>query len=155
MQKIAVFPGSFDPVTRGHEALVIKALPLFDEIIVAIGLNTQKRSMFSVEQRLEWLQTVFKEYPKVKTAQFTGLTIDFCKQVNATFILRGLRTSADFEFERCIGQVNRVLNPDVETVFLLTPPEYNSIHSSIVREIYSCGGDVSSLVPQSIFIQNR
>jgi pantetheine-phosphate adenylyltransferase len=148
--KRAVFPGSFDPITRGHEALVLKALHLFDEIIVSIGNNSQKNYFFDAERRKAWIAFVFRHHPKVKVADYNGLTVDFCKQVDAQFILRGLRTSADFEFERSIGQVNKMMVPEVETVFFLTSPEFTPITSSIIRDIFKNGGDVSAFIPEGI-----
>ena len=148
--KRAVFPGSFDPITRGHEALVLKALPLFDEIVVAIGNNSQKKYFFDAERRKAWIAFVFRHHPKVKVADYTGLTVDFCKQVEAQFIIRGLRTSADFEFERSIGQVNKMMIPEIETVFFLASPEYTPITSSIIRDVFKNGGDVRSFIPEGI-----
>ncbi len=148
--KRAVFPGSFDPITLGHEALVLRALPLFDELIVAVGKNSLKQSFFSIENRKEWIETVFKNEPKVKVMEYEGLTIDFCRKVQAGYILRGLRTSADFEFERGIGQVNRMLDNHIETVFLLTSPELIPITSSIVRDVFRNGGNVTDFIPKGI-----
>jgi pantetheine-phosphate adenylyltransferase len=150
MKRIAVFPGSFDPITRGHESIIRRAVPLFDEIIVAIGINVEKSAYFTVEDRLNWINQVFANQPKVSVKSYSGLTVDFCKQVNASYILRGLRTSADFEFERSVGQVNLKLNPDIESVFLLTLPEFASLTSSIVREVHRYGGDVSQFIPEGI-----
>jgi len=150
MEKIAVFPGSFDPITIGHKSIVDRACKIFDKLIIAIGDNSDKKSYFSIEKRLEWLEQVFASEPKVSTARYSGLTVDFCKEVDANFILRGLRTSADFEFERSIGQVNKKMHPEIETVFLLTAPEHTAINSSIVREILRHGGDVSQFVPEGI-----
>ncbi len=152
MQKIAIFPGSFDPITRGHVFIVKRAIPLFDKIIVAIGQNTTKQNMFSIEQREKWIEQVFEKDATVEVQTYQGLTVDFCKQVGAKFILRGLRTSADFEFERGIGQVNKMLHPDIDTVFLLTEPAFTPISSSIVRDVYRHGGDISKLVPPEINI---
>ena len=150
MNKIAVFPGSFDPITRGHVSIIQRALPLFDKIIVARGLNTEKQNYFPTEKRLEWIRKVFLDEPKIEVTKYTGLTINFCKSVNASYILRGLRTSADFEFERSIGQINKNLHPGIETVFLLTTPEYTALNSSIVRDIVRHGGDASQFVPEQI-----
>jgi pantetheine-phosphate adenylyltransferase len=150
MKRIAVFPGSFDPITRGHESIIRRAIPLFDEIIVAIGINLEKSAYFSVEDRLIWIEQVFADQPKVSVNSYTGLTVDFCKQVKASYILRGLRTSADFEFERSVGQINLKLNPFIESVFLLTLPEFASLTSSIVREVHRYGGDVSQFIPVGI-----
>lgn len=150
MNKIAVFPGSFDPITIGHESIIKRACKVFDKIIVAIGENSEKKSYFDIDQRLIWIETVFADEPKVSVTKYSGLTVDFCKEVDAQFILRGLRTSADFEFERSIGQVNKKLYPDIETVFLLTAPEHTSINSSIVRDILRNGGDASQFVPKAV-----
>lgn len=147
MNRIAVFPGSFDPLTIGHYSIVNRALPLFDQIIVAIGINSDKKSYFSLEQRITWIKQAFEGINKVTVEQYTGLTIDFCKSSGAGYILRGLRTSADFEFERTVGQANRRLTEEVETVFLLAAPEHTFISSSIVREIHRHGGSVSQFLP--------
>ncbi|MBS4014562.1 MAG: pantetheine-phosphate adenylyltransferase [Bacteroidetes bacterium] len=150
MEKIALFPGSFDPITKGHESVIKRAAPLFDKIIVAIGINTEKREFFTVEQRTKWLKEVFKEQKNIEIMVYEGLTVDFCRKVNARFLLRGLRTSADFEFERSIGQTNKILYPEVETLFLLTTPEHTALNSSIVRDVLKNGGDVSSFVPDAL-----
>lgn len=152
MQKVAVFPGSFDPITKGHESVILRALPLFDKVIVAIGENQQKNAFFSLDKRLDWLKEVFKSYPQIEITSYSGLTVDFCKKLNAGFILRGLRTSADFEFERSIGQINKQIYPGVETVFLLTAPEYTSLNSSIVRDIIRHGGDITPFVPEAVIV---
>jgi pantetheine-phosphate adenylyltransferase len=153
MKKIAVFPGSFDPITLGHESVVRRAIPLFDEIVVAIGVNSEKKYCFPIEQRIEWIRQTFKDCPSIRAEYYSGLTIDFCKKVKANYIIRGLRTSADFEFERSIGQVNRKLGPDVETIFLLSAPEYASLNSSIVREIILYNGDITDFVPGAVKIK--
>ena len=150
MKRIALFPGSFDPITRGHESIIKRALPLFDEIIVAIGENTEKKSYFSIEQRMAWIDSIFSAEPRVRTVKYSGLTVDYCKANGISFILRGLRTSSDFEFERSIGQMNKLLDPQLETIFLLCSPEYASLSSSIVREIIRYGGDVSKFIPEGI-----
>ena len=152
MDRIAVFPGSFDPITKGHESVVARSLGLFDKIIVAIGDNSEKRSYFPLEQRLDWLRLVFMPYKNVEIQTYRGLTVDFCRQVNARFILRGLRTAADFEFERGIGQINRVMNDGLETVFLLTLPEFSAISSSIIRDIIRNGGDAYPFLPDKVTI---
>jgi pantetheine-phosphate adenylyltransferase len=151
MERIAVFPGSFDPITRGHESVIKRALPLFDKIVVAIGVNSEKKSAyFPLEKRLEWIRFVFKNDPKVEVITFDGLTVDLCRQQKSKYILRGLRTSADFEFERAIAQTNRFLDKGIETVFILTTPEHTPINSTIVREVHKYGGDVSMLVPEGL-----
>lgn len=152
MNRIAVFPGSFDPITKGHESVVRRALPLFDKIIIAIGLNAEKKNMFSAGQRTKWIEKVFEGEEKISVETYKGLTIDFCKIKNADYILRGLRTAADFEFERGIGQVNRNLNPTIETIFILTEAKYTPVTSSIVRDVIRHGGNVQSMVPDVIKI---
>ena len=150
MTKIAVFPGSFDPFTLGHYDIILRALPLFDEIIIAVGENSTKNALFSVEKRLLMIQEVFSQYPKIKAESYPGLTVDFCRQKKAHYLLRGLRTAADFEFERSIAHSNKILFPELETVFLLTAPEYSFITSTIVREIFKNKGDISGFVPKEI-----
>jgi pantetheine-phosphate adenylyltransferase len=150
--KIAVFPGSFDPITRGHESILRRALPLFDKIIVAVGVNADKRGYFPVEKRLEWLNQTFSDLPQVSVESYFGLTVDFCTKMNASYIIRGLRTSADFEFERSVAQVNLKLVPEIETVFMLAMPEYVMVTSSIVREVHKHGGDIEQFIPEAISI---
>jgi len=147
--KIAIFPGSFDPVTKGHQDIILRALPLFDKIIVAVGENTSKRYMFSQEQRVKWIKKVFAKEKKISVEAFSGLTVDFCKKVKATYILRGLRTSADFEFERSIGQINKAMS-GVETLFMLSSPELSAINSTIVRDIIINKGNAGKFVPKEI-----
>lgn len=150
MSRIAVFPGSFDPITLGHVSVINRALPLFDKIIVAIGNNAQKKYMFSLQQRKQWLDQIFAKQSKIETAIYKGLTIEFCESQNAKFILRGLRNQQDFEFERSIAQMNRKLNDEIETVFLFTEVEYSAINSSIVRDIIRNGGDARQFLPKSL-----
>lgn len=149
MQRIAVFPGSYDPITKGHESVIIRALPLFDKVIIAIGLNSEKRGYFSVDQRLEMINATFSEYDNVFSDSYTGLTVDYCNKVNATFLLRGLRTAADFEFERSIGQINKQLDDGIETIFMLTEPEHTPVSSSIIRDILLHGGNASKFIPEA------
>jgi len=150
MKRIAVFPGSFDPITKGHESIVKRALHLFDEIIIAIGKNSTKKPFYTLEQREEWIGKVFEGDDKVRVEKYEGLTIDFCKEQEAQFILRGLRSSADFEFERSIAQMNKSMASEIETVFILSTPELSAINSTIVRDIIKNGGDASQFVPDSI-----
>jgi pantetheine-phosphate adenylyltransferase len=150
MKRIAIFPGSFDPITKGHENILQRALPLFDEIIIAIGKNSSKQSYFTLEQREKWIRQLFGKEPKVKVESYSGLTIEFCKKMNAKFILRGLRTSADFEFEKAIAQNNKIMYPDIETVFILPIPELSAINSTIVRDIIRNNGDASPFIPAGI-----
>lgn len=147
--KRALFPGSFDPITLGHVDIINRALPLFDELVIAIGINANKKYMFSLEQRIEFIQNTFKDEPKIKVDSYRGLTVDFCKKIEANFILRGLRNPTDFEFEKTITQVNRTLS-DIETVFLLTSSETSFLSSSIVREVIEFKGDYSKMVPASV-----
>ena len=150
MRRIAVFPGSFEPFTIGHEGIVRRALVLFDEIIIAVGANALKKSYYSLEMRKEMISSVFRDEPRIRIDHYEGLTVDYCKTKGAHYLLRGLRTAADFEFERAIAQVNRTIMPDVETVFLLTVPEHASVNSTIVRDIIRSGGDASLFVPAAI-----
>ena len=150
MKKIAVFPGSFDPITKGHESIIRRALPLFDGIIIALGNNTNKNNFFSLEKRLKWIEQLFASEPRLTVQQYSGLTIDFCKKVNAQYILRGLRTSEDFEFERTIASMNKAMYPEIETVFILSNPELSAINSTIVRDILRHGGDASQFIPKGI-----
>jgi len=150
MEKIAVFPGSFDPFTIGHQSLVNRALPLFDSIIIAVGYNSQKPGYFPVKKRIEWISKLFAGNPKVSVEMYEGLTVDFCKKNNSGFILRGLRTSSDFEFERAIAQINRSVNSDIETVFFIALPEHSHITSTLVREIHCYGGNIEKFIPQGM-----
>ncbi len=147
--KKAVFPGSFDPITLGHTDIIKRAIPLFDEIIIAIGVNAKKNYMFSLEERMKFIQNAFFGEEKIGVQTYKGLTVDYCKSIDADFILRGLRNPADFEFEKAIAQTNRKLS-GIETVFLLTSAETSYISSSIVRDIMRNGGDASTLVPDSV-----
>lgn len=150
MKKVAVFPGSFDPFTKGHENVISRSMDLFDEIIIAIGTHSQKTNHFSLDTRLAMISELYADEEKIKVDHYSGLTIDYAKKIGAKYLLRGLRTSADFEYERAIAQVNRKMNQDVETVFLLTAPELTPVTSTIVREILRHGGDVSMFLPEKI-----
>ncbi len=147
--KIAVFPGSFDPITLGHVEIIERALPLFDIIILAVGVNTDKKYMFSLEERLKFLEKTFNGNEKIKVKTYKGLTVDFCKKENAEYILRGLRNSIDLEFEKTIGQNNYKL-AGIESVFLISSPEKSHISSTVVRDIRKNGGDFSYLVPKAV-----
>ncbi|MFL2578031.1 MAG: pantetheine-phosphate adenylyltransferase [Flavobacteriaceae bacterium TMED204] len=149
--KRGVFPGSFDPITLGHYDIVQKSLPLFDEIIIGIGTNTEKKYMFPLEKRAAFVKSTFANYKKISVVEYEGLTIDLCKKINADFIIRGLRNPADFEFEKAIAHTNRLMS-GIETVFLLTAAKTSFISSSIVREIILNQGDYSKLVPSSVKI---
>jgi pantetheine-phosphate adenylyltransferase len=150
MEKIALFPGSFDPFTIGHESVVRRAMPLFDKIIVAVGYNSAKSGFFPLEKRIKWIQEIFINDKNIEVQSFEGLTANFCKKIGAKYLLRGLRTAADFEYERAIAQMNNMLDHDIETVFLLTRPEHSPISSTIVREVIRYGGDASQFVPKQI-----
>ena len=154
MDRIAVFPGSFDPFTVGHESIVKRALPLFDRVIIAVGENTEKKTLFSLEMRIKMITIVFAEEKKVEVTGFRGLTVDFCRSHNARYIVRGLRTSADFEYERAMGHMNWKMAPEIDTVFLLTSTEHTPVNSTIVRDIIKNGGDASAFVPSSINIHD-
>ena len=147
--KKAIFPGSFDPITNGHYDIIKRGVSLFDEVIVAIGVNAEKKYMFSLEDRKRFIEEAFKDEPKVKVITYSGLTIDLCKKEKADFILRGLRNPADFEFEKAIAHTNRMMSK-IETVFLLTAARTSFISSSIVRDVLRNGGDISQLVPESV-----
>ena len=147
--KKALFPGSFDPLTLGHVDIINRGVDVFDEVIVAIGINSEKKNMFSLEERKQFIEDAFADEPKVKVTTYEGLTVDYCKEIDADFILRGLRNPADFEFEKAIAHTNRELEK-VETVFLLTSAKTSFISSSIVREVIRYNGDYTKLVPNSV-----
>lgn len=148
--KVAVFPGSFDPITKGHEDIIRRAVSLFDKVIVAVGKNSNKTYMFSLEQRLEWIAGTFQDLPEVEVDTYTGLTARYCKEKGASHILRGLRNPADFEFEKAIAQANRKLEGELDTVFLLTDSALAYISSSIVRDVIRHGGDYEEFVPTAV-----
>ena len=149
-KRIALFPGSFDPITLGHLDIIERALPLFDEIQIAVGKNTEKKYLFSLEQRVAWIEKTFAHKPKVRVITYEGLTVDFAQKQGVNFLLRGLRNPADFEFEKAIAQANREMVPQLETVFLLTSARYAYISSSIVRDVYIHGCDFKRFVPSSV-----
>ena len=152
MSKIAIFPGSFSPFTIGHQSIVDRALPLFDKIVISIGINSEKTQSFSIDKRMQWIKDVYNNNPKIDVKQYKGLTVDFCKKENANYILRGLRDSHDFKFEKNIAHMNKELNPNIETIFIITPPKISHISSSIIRDIIENGGDVSKFIPKEINI---
>ena len=153
MEKIAVFPGSFDPFTIGHENIVLRGLGLFDQIIVAIGVHSTKKPLLKIESRVEMVNQIFSNNERVYAESFTGLTVDYCKRVNATHMLRGIRTSADFEYERAIAQINKKMLPSVESIFLLTTPEPTPVNSTIIREIIENAVDASLFLPEGVDIK--
>ncbi|KRO59232.1 MAG: phosphopantetheine adenylyltransferase [Cryomorphaceae bacterium BACL7 MAG-120910-bin2] len=150
MPRIALFPGSFDPITLGHVNIVERAIPLFDEIILAVGENAEKHYLFPLEQRLAWLRSTFAQNPSVKVISYQGLTVDFAASQGANFLLRGLRNPADFEFEKAIAQANREMAPALETIFLLTSARWAFISSSIVRDVIKNNGDYTRFVPDAV-----
>ncbi|WP_256011977.1 pantetheine-phosphate adenylyltransferase [Desertivirga xinjiangensis] len=146
--KIALFPGSFDPVTIAHVDILKRSVSLFDKIIIGVGKNSTKQPMLSLEARINILKSVFREEPKVEVSSYEGLTIEFCKEINATYMLRGIRTVSDFEYEKAIAQMNHALEPSIESIFILSNPGYSSISSTIVRDILRHKGDVSKFIPK-------
>ena len=148
--KIALFPGSFDPITIAHVDILQRALPLFDRVVVGIGLNSTKQNFLSAEKREEMVKKIFLTYPNVEVKVYEGLTVDFCRKINAKYMVRGIRSAADFEYERAIAQINQTLMPEVETILLLSKPEYTAISSTIVRDILRNNGNVSPFVPKEI-----
>ncbi|HMO38178.1 MAG TPA: pantetheine-phosphate adenylyltransferase [Saprospiraceae bacterium] len=152
MPKIAVFPGSFDPITIGHVEIVKRALPLFDTIYVAIGVNSQKKTLFSLEQRIAWLKDVFAEEPKVVVDHFENLTAHYCLRIGAQYLVRGLRNASDFDYEKTISQLNHIVGEGIETLFLISQPGYSHISSTIVREIIKGKGDASPFLPETVRI---
>ena len=148
MKKVGLFPGSFDPFTKGHEDIVLKALTLFDEVIVAIGVNTSKQYLFTLEKRIAHIESMFSEMKNVKVLTYSILTVDFCQQAGANFIIRGLRDSKDFEYEKSIAHMNSQMST-IETVFLLTSQQYGAINSTIVREIFKNSGSIAQFVTNS------
>ncbi len=150
MSRIAVFPGSFDPVTKGHESIVQRALPLFDKIIVAIGYNSTKANMFPLERRRKWLEQTFSGFKAVSVEEYKELTVDFCRRHGAKFVVRGIRTPGDYEYESNVALMNKAMAPEIETVFMLTLPEHTAISSTIVRDIVQHGGDASQFIPGGI-----
>ena len=154
MSKIAVFPGSFDHITVGHVELVQRALPFFEKIIVAIGINSQKSTLFDFDQRMDWLKAVFKDEPKVEVDFFENLTAHYCRRIGARYLLRGLRNASDFDYEKTISQLNHIIGDGLETIFLISKPAYSHISSTIVREIIKGGGDASPFLPREVRINH-
>lgn len=150
--KIAVFPGSFDPITKGHVNIVLRALPLFDKVIIALGNNSSKKYSFSYEMRANWIKEIFKDYDNIEAVAFQGLTVNFAEKVNAKYLIRGVRNSTDFDYEKTIAQLNKSMNAELETIFLISDPELSHISSTIVKEIVLNGGDPSIFLPEEVKI---
>lgn len=150
MQRICLFPGTFDPVTLGHTDIINRALPLFDKIYVGIGINSSKNPMFSAEQRMEWFKEIYQDEPRVESVVYEGLTVHFCEHIGARFILRGIRYVSDFEYEKTIADANRTMDHNIETIFLTGEPKYTSVASTIVRDILRNGGNATPFLPQAV-----
>jgi pantetheine-phosphate adenylyltransferase len=150
MQRICLFPGTFDPITLGHVDVIERAVPLFDKLIIGVGINSSKQPMFTVEQRTGWIKDIFKNEPRIEVAGYEGLTIDFCHNVKANFILRGIRYISDFEYEKAIADMNRMLAPDIETIFLTCSPAYSTISSTLVRDVIRNGGNAGMFMPAQV-----
>ena len=148
--RIALFPGTFDPITFGHIDIIERALPLFDKLYIGIGLNSNKAPMFSDKQRIQWLREIFKDEPKIKAVVYEGLTVECCKKVKANYVVRGIRYVNDFEYEKAIADMNRSLDENIETIFLTCLPKYTSVASTLVRDVIKNGGDVSQFVPDAV-----
>ncbi len=150
MQRICLFPGTFDPVTLGHVDIIKRAIPLFDKIVVAVGINAAKTPMFSPEQRMQWIEEIFADEPVISGAVYEGLTIKYCQEIGARFILRGIRYVSDFEYEKTIADANRTMDPSIETIFLTGEPKYTSVASTIVRDIIRNNGDARPFLPEAV-----
>lgn len=150
MQRICVFPGSFDPVTKGHIDIIQRSISLFDKLVIGVGINSNKQPMFSAEQRVGWIREIFQEDARVEVAAYEGLTVNFCKSVGADFILRGVRYVSDFEYEKAIADMNRMLEPGLETVFLTSSPEFSTVSSTLVRDVIRNNGRVDMFIPEVV-----
>lgn len=150
LERICLFPGTFDPITKGHVDIIRRSVSLFDKMIIGVGHNSTKKPMFDAEQRVQWVKDIFKDEPRIEVSAYEGLTINFCKAVNARHILRGIRYVSDFEYEKAIADMNRMLMPEVETIFLTCSPEYSTISSTLVRDVIRNGGNVGLFVPEEV-----
>ena len=150
MERICLFPGTFDPITKGHVDIIERAVSLFDKLVIGIGINSSKQPMFSIEQRVAWIQEIFRKDPRVEVHGYEGLTVEYCNQLNARYILRGIRYISDFEYEKAIADMNRMLAPGIETVFLTCSPLYSTISSTLVRDVIRNGGDGSMFLPDEV-----
>jgi pantetheine-phosphate adenylyltransferase len=151
-KNIAVFPGTFDPITKGHVDIVLRGAHLFDKVIVAIGLNTKKETLFSLKQRLEWLNLTFENHPKIEIKYYEGLTVDFCRENEAKYMLRGLRSGTDFDYESHIAQLNKSLSHEIETIFVLSSPELSYVSSTLVRDLIIHDGEYTRFLPEEVKI---
>ena len=150
MQRICLFPGTFDPITLGHVDVIHRAVSLFDKLIIGVGINSSKQPMFTIEQRTGWIKEIFKNEPRIEVAGYQGLTVDFCRKVDAKYILRGIRYVSDFEYEKAIADMNRMLTPDIETLFLTCSPLYSTISSTLVRDVIRNGGNAGMFMPEEV-----
>jgi pantetheine-phosphate adenylyltransferase len=150
--KTALFPGSFDPLTIAHADILKRALPLFDKVVIGIGINSTKQSFLSADVRKDMVKAVFAGYDNIEVQSYEGLTVDFCKKINATYMIRGIRSVGDFEYERAIAQINQTMMPEMETILLLSKPEYSAISSTIVRDILRNHGDVTPFLPREALL---
>ncbi|MBL7718080.1 MAG: pantetheine-phosphate adenylyltransferase [Flavipsychrobacter sp.] len=150
MERICLFPGTFDPITKGHVDVIDRAVSLFDKLVIGVGINATKQPMFSVEQRCEWIRDIFKDEKRIVVEGYEGLTIDYCHKIGAQYILRGIRYVADFEYEKAIADMNRMLAPDVETIFLTCSPEFSTISSTLVRDVIRNKGNAGMFVPKEV-----
>ena len=150
MQRICLFPGTFDPITLGHVDVIERATSLFDKLVIGIGINSSKQPMFTVEERSEWIREIYKNEPRIEVAGYEGLTVDYCRKIGAKYILRGIRYVSDFEYEKAIEDMNRMLVPDIETIFLTCSPLYSTISSTLVRDVIRNGGNASMFIPKEV-----
>lgn len=150
MQRICLFPGSFDPVTKGHIDIIQRAVPLFDKLVVGVGINSNKQPMFSAAQRVDWIAEAFKQDPRIEVTSYEGLTVNFCRKIGAKFILRGVRYVSDFEYEKAIADMNRMLEPGLETIFLTSSPEFSTVSSTLVRDVIRNQGNAAMFLPDTV-----
>jgi pantetheine-phosphate adenylyltransferase len=150
MTRICLFPGTFDPITVGHIDVIERAVSLFDKLVIGVGINASKQPMFTVEQRTGWMKEIFKNEPRIEVSSYEGLTVEFCKKINARYILRGIRYISDFEYEKAIADMNRMLVPEIETIFLTCSPIYSTISSTLVRDVIRNGGNAKMFLPKEV-----